>query len=62
MPLRVDCRGWKEVTQILEEATERVLKAQARSARRLAKRDGEEISTVVAIANFETAGSRRQPS
>jgi DNA-binding transcriptional ArsR family regulator len=59
MPMRLDRQGWEEVTAILGEATERVLEAQQGSASRLAK-DGEAgISTVVAVANFETAGSRR---
>lgn len=59
MPLRVDRKGWDEVTRILDEAADRVLGAQTRSARRLAKGKGEEISTVVAMLNFETANSRR---
>jgi DNA-binding transcriptional ArsR family regulator len=59
MPLRVDRQGWEEVTKILEEATDRMLSAQARSAKRLAKGGGEEISTVTALLNFETANSRR---
>ena len=59
MPLRVDREGWEEVTKILGEAAERVLGAQTRSAGRLAKGGGEEISSVVALLNFETADSRR---
>ncbi len=60
MPLRVDREGWEEVTEILAEAADRVLGAQQRSVKRLTKGDdGEEISTVVAMLNFETANSRR---
>lgn len=59
MALRLDQRGWEEVTAILEEATDEVLAAEARSHERLEARTGaEEISTVAAVANFETAGSR----
>jgi DNA-binding transcriptional ArsR family regulator len=59
MPLHLDQSGWDEVTAILEEATERVLEAEGRSRRRLGARqaDGETISAVAALANFETAGS-----
>jgi DNA-binding transcriptional ArsR family regulator len=59
MPLRIDHEGWEEVTEILNEAADRVLGAQTRSARRLAKGDGQEISSVVSVLNFETADSRR---
>ncbi|MEX2106609.1 MAG: hypothetical protein WD810_06890 [Solirubrobacterales bacterium] len=60
MPLGLDQRGWDEVTAIMGEATDRVLAAQSRSSRRLTRRkgDGEAISAVVALANFETGGSR----
>jgi len=61
MPLHLDQRGWDEVTAILRRATDQVLAAQGRSNRRLARartRD-EAISAVVAVANFETGGSRR---
>lgn len=57
MPLRLDEEGWAEVTEILGEATERVLAAQTRSSQRL-REGAEEISSVVAVVNFETAGSR----
>jgi DNA-binding transcriptional ArsR family regulator len=61
MPLRVDDRGWAEVTAIMQEATDRVLAAQSRSSRRLARArtGGEAISAVVSLANFETGGSRQ---
>jgi DNA-binding transcriptional ArsR family regulator len=59
MPLRVDREGWEEVTKILAEAADRVLAAQTRSAKRLAKGEGEEVSTVAALLNFETATSPR---
>ena len=58
MPMRVDRRGWDEVTAILDEATDRILGAQQRSVNRLTDAAEEGISTVVAVANFETAGSR----
>ena len=61
MPLHLDDEGWREVTQILADAGERVLKAQEESKRRAAGSDGgrRTISTVVALANFETGASRR---
>lgn len=61
MPLRLDDRGWDEVTAILRKATDQVLAAQSRSNRRLARVRGKEeaISAVVAVANFETGGSKQ---
>jgi DNA-binding transcriptional ArsR family regulator len=61
MPLRVDQRGWDEVTAIMEDANDRVLAAQSRSKRRLGRpkaKTEEAISAVVALANFETGASR----
>ncbi len=62
MPLRLDDEGWAEVTAIMEEANDRILAAQAGSSARLAETEGEgrteAISAVVALANFETGGSR----
>lgn len=59
MPVRLDQSGWEDVTAILEEATDRVLTAQARSRKRLeeAEKGSEGIAAVVAVANFETSGS-----
>jgi len=59
MPMRLDQRGWEEVNANLEEATDRVLTAQARSRQRLAEaeKENEGISAVVAVANFETSES-----
>ena len=57
MPVRLDDAGWREVTEILRGASERVREAEARSRSRLGdngKGDGEAISAVVALANFET--------
>jgi DNA-binding transcriptional ArsR family regulator len=60
MPLLLDETGWEEVAGILEEANDRVLAAQKRSDDRLidAKARRDAISAVVALAGFETAGSR----
>jgi DNA-binding transcriptional ArsR family regulator len=60
-PLLLDEQGWAEVTAIMEEATERVLAVQARSTQRLTRtrRWKEAISAVVAVASFETGGSRQ---
>jgi len=60
MPLLLDETGWEEVATILEEAIDRVLAAQVRSDGRLAGSGAphEAISAVVALAGFETAGSR----
>jgi DNA-binding transcriptional ArsR family regulator len=60
MPLLLDQRGWDEVVEILEEATDRVLTAQQRSSQRLDDAEGpcETISAIAGLASFETAGSR----
>lgn len=61
MPVRLDQRGWDEITAIMHQATDRALDAQRRSRKRLANRDEPEaISAVVAFANFETGGSFRR--
>lgn len=60
MPVRLDQRGWDEITAIMQKASDRVLDAQRRSRQRLANRDEiEAISAVVGFANFETGGSVR---
>lgn len=61
MPLRLDERALNEVTAIMDEATDRVLDAQSRGNRRLARSKGKRrvISAVVALANFETGGWRQ---
>jgi DNA-binding transcriptional ArsR family regulator len=62
MPVHLDEEGWREVTAILAEATERVLEAQAAADQRVAEagQDEKRISAVVALANFET-GPWRSP-
>ncbi len=58
MPLFVDQKGWEEVVEIMEEATNQVLAAHLRSQDRLNETGGRgAISTVVGQAAFETAGS-----
>jgi hypothetical protein len=58
MPLSLDPQGWQEVVKIMEQATNLILSAHLRSQDRLTEsgRRGE-ISTVVGMASFETAGS-----
>lgn len=60
MPVFLDEEGWKEVSDILAEATDRVLKAQEASKSRTGKagKDARTISAVVALANFETGRPR----
>lgn len=60
MPLHLDEEGWDEVTEILREATERVLKAQEESSRRTGSSGelGRTISAVVGLSLFETASWR----
>lgn len=59
MPLHLDERGWREVSGILAEATDRVLAVQEESKHRASRCRGSRlISAVVALANFETSGSR----
>lgn len=58
MPLLLDQEGWKEVVAILEEATNLILSAHLRSQDRFAEGGSRNaISTVVAMAAFETAAS-----
>jgi DNA-binding transcriptional ArsR family regulator len=58
MPVRLDEEGWREITEILREASERVLDTEARSRARLGSNGKHSaISAVVALANFETPGS-----
>ena len=59
MPLLLDQEGWEEVTTILGEATDRILEAQEKCNQRAeqADRDERKISSVVALANFETGDS-----
>lgn len=59
MPLHLDEQGWREVTAILREATDRVVKAQDDSKERAnsAELDARTISAVVALALFETGPS-----
>lgn len=61
MPLHLDEPGWQEVTAILREATDRVVKAQEESNRRAGEAEVDErtISAVVALALFETGPSGR---
>lgn len=62
VPVELDQRGWEEVSAIMAQALEEALKAESRSRKRLARRkksDRETVSAVVAVANFETGGSRQ---
>jgi len=60
MPVHLDEEGWREVTAILAEASERVLAAQTAADQRAAdtSNDQRNISAVVALANFETGPGR----
>ncbi|HEX5984541.1 MAG TPA: hypothetical protein VFY69_10075 [Solirubrobacterales bacterium] len=59
MPLHLDEQGWREVTEILRGATNRVVKAQEESNRRAQGRGSGErtIPAVVALALFETGAA-----
>jgi DNA-binding transcriptional ArsR family regulator len=58
MPVRLDAEGWREVGEVLSEAAERVVAAEARARARLGSNGKHSaISAVVALANFETPGS-----
>lgn len=60
-PLMLDERGWSEVTEILEEAADRVKAVEGRSRARLARRDNAaSISSVFALAHFEAGGSQQR--
>jgi DNA-binding transcriptional ArsR family regulator len=60
IPLDLDERGWDEVASIIDQTQRRVRAAQRRSAGRLAQRPGgaRRVAAVVALANFETKGSK----
>jgi len=62
MPVHLDDEGWRQVTEILAEATERVLAAQTAADQRAAEsgKDERKISAVVALANFETGPGRSE--
>jgi DNA-binding transcriptional ArsR family regulator len=64
MPLHLDEQGWGEVTAILREATDRVMKAQEDSNQRADSAEGQArtISAVVALALFETGPSASDTS
>lgn len=59
MPVHLDQRGWDEVIEILERATDEVLAAEKKSKTRLARVKGrkEAICAIVAGAAFEAGGS-----
>lgn len=59
-PLRVDEQAWAEVAAIVDDAFAQIMQAQARSCRRLRRRESSdgEISTVLGLTHFETRGSR----
>jgi DNA-binding transcriptional ArsR family regulator len=52
--LKLDERGWKEMTRLLQHTLERLRKIQRRSAERCAESQTEPISVEVVIAAFET--------
>lgn len=54
IPLLVDEKGWRDLCAILDEAMEKVLVVQAKSAERMAATGEEPISATVAIMDFET--------
>ena len=53
-PLRVDEKGWREMTRLLASTLAKLEKIEAKSDARLAKSDEEGISTTVALAGFES--------
>jgi len=58
-PMLIDTLGWEEINAIVDDSTERILAAQARSRRRQQRSaDGEEVSTIFAVSHFETAPPR----
>jgi hypothetical protein len=58
MPLTVDEEGWREITAIMDRASELLTEAHARSARRLAGGSPAGISVIVGLAAFESARRR----
>ncbi|HVD86069.1 MAG TPA: hypothetical protein VNB59_01550 [Solirubrobacterales bacterium] len=62
MPVHLDEEAWEEVAKILTEATDRILAVQEASNRRTSRsgRAGKMISALVALAHFETGGSKSE--
>lgn len=58
-PLTLDEEGWGELTEVLQEALDRVLDVQTRAAGRLAESDrGETFGVTVGMAGFESGRGR----
>lgn len=61
-PLLVDAEGWRELVEVHATALKGVIAAQAASAKRLARADGEEgIPAIAAMTLFEMPPKRRAP-
>lgn len=58
MPLTVDEEGWREITAIMDRASELLSEAHARSAGRLAGGGPAGVSVIVGLAAFEAAKRR----
>lgn len=58
--LLLDRQGWHETREILEEAAERIARAKAAAARRLAQSGEPGTPTTVALAAFESAPDGEQ--
>ncbi|HET7120800.1 MAG TPA: winged helix-turn-helix domain-containing protein [Solirubrobacterales bacterium] len=58
MPLTLDEEGWREITVIMDRASELLSEAHARSARRLADGSSAGVSVIVGLAAFEAARRR----
>ena len=58
-PVILDQEGWENLTELLDEYLEQVIKIQAESRARLSKSDEEEITATVAMLAFEVPASRR---
>jgi DNA-binding transcriptional ArsR family regulator len=57
-PLTVDEKGWREITLIMDRASDLVVEAHARSARRLTGGSPDGIAVIVGLAAFEAARRR----
>jgi DNA-binding transcriptional ArsR family regulator len=59
-PLALDERGWKEVNELLAKTLRQAEEISARSAKRLAKSEEEEIPTRLVMMHFESTGEERR--
>ena len=61
-PLTLDAEGSEQAARVLADALDQIEDIKARSAKRLAKADGEAVETVLAILHFRAAPGGAKPA